>query len=155
MAAEIERKFLVRGDGWRSLIRDRCDITQVYLASTGHLTIRVRMETPGTATLNLKTAAAGIERQEFEYEIPAGDALELMRNGLGSPIRKTRHTVLIAGLSWQIDEFAGDNAGLIVAEIELQSADQVIVPPDWLGAEVSHDKRYYNSALAERPFRLW
>ncbi|HEY9142663.1 MAG TPA: CYTH domain-containing protein, partial [Arenimonas sp.] len=107
------------------------------------------------AFLNLKSREAGHTRQEFDYPIPAADAEALLALCVGGRIDKVRHYVGHAGHTWEVDEFAGDNAGLVVAELELASADEDFERPAWLGREVTDETRWYNLALAERPYSRW
>ena len=153
MAIEIERKFLVRGDGWRAGA-EATVYKQGYLAVNPGCSVRVRLGGE-QAWLTIKGASKGLARQEFEYPIPPGDAEALLGLCLPGVISKTRY-VLTHGLhSWEIDEFHGDNAGLLLAEIELQREDEVFERPEWLGEEVSNDPRYYNAALSARPYCEW
>lgn len=145
MAIEIERKFLVAGEAWRHGAAVR-QIVQGYLFSSAMVSARIRLA-DGAATLTIKGERAGLARDEFEYAIPAADAEELLRLSPHPPIIKTRHEVLFAGKLWEVDEFAGRLAGLVIAEIELDHADEPFEPPPWLGREVTHDRRYRNSAL--------
>lgn len=155
MGNEIERKFLVRGDGWREAAARHVPFRQGYLSSTGRSAVRVRLAAD-RAFFTIKSAVPGVERQEFEYPIPVDDAGEMLDSLCeGTLIEKTRHFVEHGGRTWEVDEFAGENAGLIVAEIELSDADEAFERPEWLGEEVSGDKRYYNAALARHPFREW
>lgn len=152
MATEIERKFLVTGDAWRQPDAQR--LTQGYLNRDKQRTVRVRLA--GTrAWLTVKGLSAGATRAEYEYEIPAADAAQLLALCEGPVIDKFRHVVAHAGLTWEVDEFLGDNLGLVVAEVELAREDQAIVKPAWLGDEVTHDARYLNSSLSSHPFRDW
>lgn len=152
MAVEIERKFLV-GRGWPKP-KKGLDCVQGYLHSEKRCTIRVR--TMGEkAFLTIKSATKGLSRQEFEYAIPADDARALLELCERPPIRKVRYHVRYRGALWEIDEFQGDNRGLLVAEIELKSERQKIALPPWIGEEVSGDPRYLNAALYRRPFRFW
>lgn len=155
MGTETERKFLLRDDSWRNAVRAREDIVQGYLANTGLCSIRVRLA--GThGSLNLKSMTLGVSRAEFDYPIPAADARVLLDTLCLRPlIGKTRHLVDHDGQHWEIDEFHGDNAGLVVAELELTHAEQDFARPPWLGREVSDDPRYYNVCLIERPYRTW
>lgn len=154
MGTEIERKFLVQGDRWRSLgIGTR--YRQGYIASSKERTVRVRVAGE-QGYLTIKGASSGIARAEFEYPIPLEDA-ELMLDTLCDRplIEKTRYRIPDGNVVWEVDEFAGENQGLIVAEVELTGADQAIDLPDWIGEEVSHDPRYYNASLAKHPFTRW
>jgi adenylate cyclase len=161
MAVEIERKFLVTGDGWRAAAREVVPMTQGYLndlaaMDSGAMKASVRVRIQGEAAyLNLKSRELGHTRQEFDYPIPVEDARGLMALSVGGVVDKRRHLVEFEGHLWEVDEFLGDNAGLVVAEIELDSADEAFARPAWLGAEVTHFKRYYNLALATRPFAAW
>lgn len=145
MALEIERKFLVTGDGWRAGARIR-SIAQAYLTPPGPTSVRVRIQ-DGRATLTIKGEARGTVRDEFEYPLPLEDAEAMMTLCQRPPIIKKRHEVLHAGKLWQVDVFEGVLQGLIVAEIELSRADEKIVLPDWVGREVTDDRRYRNSSL--------
>lgn len=151
MATEIERKFLVTGDGWKSA-SDGTRIAQGYLSIDADRTVRVRLA-GNEAWLTIKGRTEGISRAEFEYPIPPDEARELLKLCLPSVIDKTRHRVPFGGHVWEVDVFHGDNEGLILAEVEL--ADESVTPelPAWAGAEVSDDPRYYNSSLSKLPFR--
>lgn len=155
MAREIERKFLVRHDGWKSGVSHQVHYRQGYLASDGRVSIRVRVS-DAQAHLNIKSATLGVERLEYEYPIPLDEAHELLdRLADGPLIEKTRYEVPLGAHTWEIDVFEGDNQGLVVAEIELSSPDEAFEHPDWLGDEVSHDPRYYNVCLVRYPYRDW
>lgn len=155
MGTEIERKFLLANASWRSQVSRSVHMHQGYLAGSDTCSIRVRL-TDHEARMNIKSATLGIERQEFDYAIPQGDAVVMLRDLCGArTLEKTRHFVLFAGHEWEIDEFAGINVGLIVAELELTAQDAAFAAPPWLGAEVSLAHRYYNSRLAEHPFADW
>lgn len=153
MALEIEKKFLLRDDRWREDVERSVAMRQAYLGGDG-VSVRVRFE-GDQARLNIKQMRIGPSRHEFEYNIPLADARRLMNMANGGGTEKTRHYVRIGDLVWEIDEFEGDNEGLIVAEIELQSEDQPFEKPDWIGEEVTGEERYYNVALARRPFNKW
>lgn len=152
MGIEIERKFLVSGDGWRigtpSLFR------QAYLSLDAERTVRLRLA-DDTAYLTVKGKTSGISRAEFEYEIPMADAIEMFELCEKPHIEKKRWRVSQGDLTWEIDEFFGDNAGLIVAEIELDSEDQAFDKPAWVAHEVTGDHRYANSSLIRKPFTSW
>ncbi|MCB0219626.1 MAG: CYTH domain-containing protein [Chrysiogenetes bacterium] len=154
MPREIERKFLVRGDAWRSAATSSARFSQGYLLNTVGKSIRVRLA-GAQAWLTIKAAAEGIARHEFEYPIPPEHARELLALCEGPLIEKTRHLVTIEGFVWEVDEFGGENAGLIVAEIELPDEDADFARPEWLGEEVTHDPRYLNAALVKNPFSRW
>ncbi len=161
MGIEIERKFLLAGDGWREAAHKIVPMAQGYLndlamVDSGAMNTSVRVRIEGDeARLNIKSRELGASRQEFDYLIPMEDARALLALCVGGKIDKKRHYVEHAGHLWEIDEFLGDNAGLVVAEIELDSADEVFAKPDWLGAEATHAQRYYNLALASRPYSQW
>ncbi|QDI04214.1 MULTISPECIES: CYTH domain-containing protein [Xanthomonas translucens group] len=161
MAIEIERKFLVTGDGWRATAQRVIPMAQGYIndqaaMDSGAQKASVRVRLQGEAAfLNLKSRALGHTRQEFEYPLPLDDARALLALCVGGLIDKRRHLVQHQGHLWEVDEFLGDNAGLVVAEIELDSADEAFAKPDWIGAEVTEDARYYNLALASHPFCRW
>lgn len=153
MGLEIERKFLVRNDNWR--IVEGTPFRQGYLSSNLHRVVRLR--TMGEqAVLTVKGLNTGAVRREFEYAIPLDDANDMLDNLCERPlIEKTRYKVNFAGHTWEIDEFFGDNAGLVVAELELQAEDEYFEKPDWLGEEVTDDPRYFNSNLVLRPYTTW
>jgi len=161
MPIEIERKFLVTGDGWRAAAHEVVPMTQGYLndlaaMDTGAMKASVRVRIQGDAAyLNLKSRELGHTRQEFDYAIPVEDARGLMALSVGGVVDKRRHYVRFQGHLWEVDEFLGDNAGLVVAEIELDSAEESFARPDWIGREVTQAKRYYNLALATRPYAQW
>jgi adenylate cyclase len=152
LAVEIERKFRVTGDAWRNdsgvLYR------QGYLNRDKVRTVRIRIA-GGAAFLTIKGKSTGATRAEFEYPVPMDDAQALLALCDGPLIEKTRYIVLHAGHRWEVDEFAGDNAGLVVAELELSAEDEAFERPAWLGEEVTHDARYFNSNLATQPFCTW
>ncbi len=155
MHKEIERKFLVVGDAWRSGDGERLLCEQGYICSGNHATVRVR-RLGEQGFLTLKGVTTGISRVELEYEIPVAEADYMLKNFCGDAVvSKTRTILDERGSRWEIDEFLGNNRGLILAEIELQTEDQPFEKPEWLGREVSHDPRYYNLALAKTPFSLW
>lgn len=159
MGQEIERKFLVISEGWRN---GQCTtIRQGYLSIDKERTVRVRtkadLATAVThAYLTIKGATVGAIRAEYEYEIPMADAHELLNQLCLRPlIEKHRYTLVEDGMTWEVDEFFGDNQGLVVAEIELESADQAFSQPAWLGKEVTDDPRYFNAALSQCPYTEW
>ena len=155
MAVEIERKYLLLSDAWRAQVQRSQAMRQGYITDApGRASVRVRIE-GARATLNIKAAVAGMARAEYEYEIPLADAEEMFRTLCGARIDKTRHYVEHTGLIWEIDEFAGDNAGLVVAEVELASVDEKISLPVWAGREVTDLRRYYNHHLATHPYCTW
>lgn len=155
MGTEIERKFLLRHDGWRAQIRATEWMRQGYLHTNLLSSVRVRISGEH-AFLNIKSATLDVSRLEYEYAIPVTDAAEILDRLCEKPlIEKRRHAVVVGKHLWEIDEFEGDNAGLIVAEIELQHAEEIFERPDWLGEEVSHDPRYYNVCLVKHPYSKW
>ncbi len=151
---EIERKFLVRNDGWRGKAQG-VPFRQGYIARTLNRTVRVRIAGE-KGILNIKFRGASIARSEFEYAVPLAEA-QAMLAGLAPAeiIEKTRYTFEDCGSLWEVDEFHGANEGLIVAEIELVSEDQEFCRPDWLGREVSHISRYLNAELSRQPYSSW
>ncbi|MDX2240807.1 MAG: CYTH domain-containing protein [Leptolyngbyaceae cyanobacterium bins.302] len=154
MGTEIERKFLVVGDEWRTLGKGTI-YCQGYLASEPGRTVRIRI-VGEQGFLTIKGATTGITRLEFEYAIPVEDARMMLETMCDRPfIQKTRYKISWGSLLWEVDEFAGENQGLILAEVELQDAEQAIDLPTWIGEDVSHDPRYYNSNLAKLPFSQW
>ncbi len=154
MAQEIERKYLLTGDQWRSLA-EGTHYRQGYLSTVKERTVRVR--TIGEkGYLTIKGITVGISRLEFEYEIPTDDANELLDELCERPIiEKHRYKIPYGGLVWEVDEFHGVNEGLVIAEVELESDDQAIDVPAWVGEEVSGDPRYFNAALVRCPFNTW
>lgn len=155
MTFEIERKFLVVGDDWQKLVTKSIDVRQAYLVSDGELSFRVRIKNNSAAQLTIKSRGAELRRNEYEYPIPLPDAEALISRRRGSIIAKVRHEIPWNGLTWEIDVFSGDNAGLVIAEIELRHEHQTFAMPAWLGAEVTGQRGYYNSALAVRPYGMW
>lgn len=155
MALEIERKFLVATDAWRREVSRAVEMRQGYLSGEGcRASVRVRIENQ-RAALNIKAAIVGSVRAEYEYDIPLADGRALLDTLCVGRIEKVRSYVERDGLIWEIDEFLNDNAGLVVAEIELQAVDQVFERPSWLGREVTDERRYYNHDLALHPYRSW
>jgi len=154
MAIEIERKFLLVDATWRPQIVRSKRLAQGYLGGE-RASVRVRIGAE-SAWLTIKARVQGASRAEFEYVIPLADAEQILAElSLPGRVEKIRHHVEVAGMLWEIDEFLSDNAGLIVAEIELATLDAHFERPAWLGVEVTEQMRYYNSALAERPFSAW
>ncbi|MEL7002297.1 MAG: CYTH domain-containing protein [Bacteroidota bacterium] len=154
MGVEIERKFLLAGDGWREKAGKGNMIRQGYLNSNIERTVRVRV-TNCKGTVNIKSKNKGTTRLEYEYDIPMNEAIELLSLCEQPIIEKTRYEIEDNGKTWEVDEFAGHNKGLVVAEIELNQEDESISLPEWVGPEVSHDSKYYNSSLLKHPFREW
>ena len=154
MAKEVERKFLVKGDAWRSLA-NCTTYRQGYLNSTKERTVRVRT-TDDKAYLTIKGITVGATRAEYEYEIPYDEGKAMLDSLAEKPlIEKRRYKIPAGDLTWEIDEFLGDNTGLIVAEVELKSEDQAFARPVWLGDEVTGDPRYCNANLIKNPFTRW
>lgn len=155
MGKEIERKFLVVGDTWRSAVIRKERFEQGYLAITGDCAVRVRIADE-RGFLNIKNATLDIERQEYEYSIPLIDARELLDSlCVGRTLCKQRYWVDHEGNLWEVDVFEGDNQGLVLAEIELEHREQRFSTPQWVGQEVSGDERYLNSYLAVQPYKTW
>lgn len=154
MATEIERKFLVTGDGWRERVAASRRIVQGYLASDEHRSLRVRVA-GDEAWLTVKGGLQGISRAEFEYPIPLADAENMLALCLPGVIEKIRHHIPHGGRLWEVDEFLGENRGLIVAEIELEDAKETPDLPEWAGKEVTTELRYQNALLAREPFLTW
>jgi len=155
MSVEIERKFLVKGDGWRREAVAAAELRQGYLANTQSSSVRVRVA-GGGGWLSVKAMRAGRSREEFEYAIPLADARALLDAFIeGPPVEKTRHRVPAGRHEFEVDEFQGANRGLVVAEVELDEPDEDFPRPPWLGDEVTDDVRFYNFQLAARPFRDW
>jgi CYTH domain-containing protein len=154
MGIEIERKFLLRSDAWRGQ-GDATLLRQGYLSSQAERVVRVRIE-DGAAVLTIKGRNTGASRGEWEYPLPVEDAQVFLDQLCEQPIiEKYRHRVVHEGMTWEIDEFLGVNAGLVVAEIELESEEQAFARPDWLGEEVTDDARYYNANLIAHPYSQW
>lgn len=155
MGIEIERKFLLKNDGWRTQAGPGVAYRQGYLIGSRQASVRVRIE-GDRAFLNIKSATLGVRRQEYEYPLPLDEAQEILETLCGKPlVEKKRYVVHHARHEWEIDVFEGENEGLIVAEVELVAEDETIVLPDWVGAEVSTDPRYYNVNLVEHPYSTW
>ena len=155
MPFEIERKFLVRGDAWRSLATERYHIRQAYLASQGKASIRIRIRDKDGATLTIKSRTPKRRRLELEYPIPVLEAEALIALRQGSVIEKDRYIVPHLANTWEVDVFAGENAGLVIAEVELRDENERVVLPPWAGPEVTGQAPYYNSSLAVHPFTAW
>lgn len=155
MGKEIERKFLVQSNEWRNGYSRRLHTCQGYLTSGVDCTIRVRLQ-EDRAFLTIKGRSERMTRPEYEYEIPAGDARELLDTLCLQPyIEKDRYEVLYAGKKWEVDEFFGENQGLILAEVELESEQEQVELPAWVGEEVTYDSRYSNACLAQEPYSRW
>jgi len=154
MGEEVERKFLVIGDGWRKNARGVA-YRQGFLSTDPERTVRVRIAgTRGSITVKGRTV--GARRAEFEYEIPSTDAREMLDTLCKRPlIEKVRYTLLVGSQTWEIDVFEGDNEGLVIAEIELASEEEAFEHPEWIGDEVTDDPRYFNSNLVAKPYRAW
>ena len=154
MATEIERKFLVTGDAWRAQAPGT-RYRQGYLSTIKERTVRVRT-IDDKGFLTIKGVSVGATRSEYEYEIPAADANEMLDDLCEKPIiEKNRYKIPIGDVIWEVDEFFGVNDGLIVAEVELQSEDQSFAKPEWIGKEVTGDPKYFNANLIARPFSIW
>jgi len=155
MPVEIERKYLLRNNDWQLNAEAETDYVQGYIIGSDRASVRVRIE-GDTAQLNIKSATLGIKRSEYEYEIPMDEAEEILSTLCEKPlIEKTRYIVRENGDKWEVDVFKGENKGLLVAELELNSEDQKIELPAWCGQEVSDDPRYYNVCLVKHPFSKW
>jgi adenylate cyclase len=155
MAVEIERKFLVDGE-FRHIAESSVRVVQGYLSSVPERTVRVRVYGDrGFITIKGIGSSSGMRRFEWEKEISCEEAMSLLEICEAGVIDKTRHIVRVGDHVYEVDEFHGDNEGLVVAEIELSSEDESFVRPDWLGREVTGDSRYYNSMLSSNPFRNW
>lgn len=161
MGIEIERKFLVVSQSWRERAHRSIEMAQGYLNDAesvvlGRQNVSVRVRLEGEAArLNIKSRELGASRQEFDYPIPLDDARALIALCVGGTVSKRRHYVMHEGHEWEIDEFAGDNQGLVVAELELDAEDEAFALPDWAGAEVTHLPRYYNLNLASHAYARW
>ena len=154
MPVEIERKFLVEGDAWR-VPGAGIHYRQGYLSASPACSVRVRVMQE-QAFLGIKGKTVSATRAEYEYPIPLVDANEMLDTLCKRPvIGKLRYRIEYRGLVWEVDEFEGENAGLVIAEVELDAEDQAVELPDWIGAEVTGDARYYNASLALKPFCSW
>ncbi len=152
---EIERKFLVLNEDWRALATSAIPMRQGYLNNEKRCSVRVRIS-GDEAHLNIKGATIGAKRLEFEYPIPLEQASIMLDSLSAGPlIEKVRYLIPQGHLIWEIDVFSGDNAGLVVAEIELSDADEAFDIPTWIGEEVTHDTRYYNTRLSREPYSTW
>ncbi len=152
MGIEIERKFLVKNDDWRTA--DSTLYCQGYLNRDQQRTVRVRVA-GDLAMLTVKSLTTQASRAEFEYEVPLDDAREMLKFCEQPLIEKNRHLIRFANMVWEVDEFHGVNDGLVVAEIELESESQAFELPDWVGKEVTDDPRYFNSSLSKTPYSTW
>lgn len=155
MPQEIERKFLVANDGWRRGADQGRRFRQAYLAETNHAVVRVRIEDDDRAFLTIKSAVAGLSRQEFELPLNVEDAEQLIGLRQGCLINKTRFRAPHAGHIWEVDVYSGENEGLIVAEVELAREGEEVALPPWIGREVTGAKPYYASQLAQHPYFSW
>jgi adenylate cyclase len=156
MHFEIERRFLVRGNGWRRLAAKYTDIRQAYLTLGNKASVRVRISDNCTATLTVKSRPVKLRRLELEYTIPILEAEALIAVREGSVVEKRRYQFPCCGdLTWEVDVFSGENLGLVIAEIELRHEHQHIDLPPWIGLEVTGRPPYYNGFLAQRPFSYW
>jgi adenylate cyclase len=154
MGIEIERKFLIKDDAWRALAKGT-QYRQGYLNSTKERTVRVRTIND-KGFLTIKGITTGATRAEYEYEIPHAETVAMLDELCEKPlIEKNRYKIAFEGLIWEIDEFFGENQGLIVAEVELESEDQAFEKPEWIGEEVTGDPKYFNSNLILNPFAKW
>lgn len=152
---EIERKFLIIHDLWNNFEKPKGEIyIQGYIHNKSGKTVRVRIA-GNKGVLTIKGKSKGISRKEFEYNIPVEDAKILIEQFTENQIIKKRYKVNFKGHLWEIDEFDGNNKGLIIAEIELKSEDEIFELPEWVGKEVSDNKHYYNSYLSKRPYKSW
>ena len=155
MPTEIERKFLVANEGWREHADAGTRMRQGYLCADRSRAVRIRLS-DSSARLTIKGAGEGISRSEYEYDIPESDAREMLDSlCVHEPIAKIRYRIQHGRHVWEVDEFEGANAGLILAEVELAAESERVEMPDWAGREVSGDERYYNAYLARHPFRNW
>jgi adenylate cyclase len=154
MVKEIERKFLVKGDAWGAIAKGTI-YRQGYLNSAKERTVRIRVA-DAKAFITIKGPTVGATRSEYEYEIPFGEGNAMLETLAEKPlIEKTRYRIPVGNLTWEIDEFFGENTGLIVAEVELKSEDQTFDKPAWVGDEVTNDSRYFNANLVKNPFTRW
>ena len=156
MGQEIEKKFLVNGDGYKAEATKAVRITQGYLSSVPERTVRVRIKgDKGNITIKGIGSQSGASRFEWEKEIPVEDVHELLKLCEPGIIDKTRYIIPKGNHNFEVDEFYGDNEGLVVAEVELGAEDESFERPSWLSAEVTGDERYYNSMLMKNPYKNW
>jgi adenylate cyclase len=156
MMIEIERKFLVTSDAFKAVAFAKNEIAQGYLNSTPERTVRVRIKGDlGFITVKGKGNSSGMSRFEWEKEIALSEAKSLLELCESGVIRKTRYEIKVGNYVFEVDEFYGENEGLVVAEIELQSETDSFEKPSWLGTEVTNDQRYYNAYLSKNPFKNW
>jgi CYTH domain-containing protein len=154
MAIEIERKFLVIGDSWRSLAEGQV-YRQGYIPTQDKTTVRIRV-VGSQGYLTIKGQSTGMTRAEYEYPIPVTDAETILQTLCHPPlIEKIRYCIPLENVIWEVDEFTGENQGLILAEVELEEEQQTVTLPDWVGVEVTQDARYYNVNLAQYPYQKW
>ena len=154
MAKEIERKYLVKNNAWKKMANGT-SYRQGYLSTAKERTVRVRL-IGNKGYLTIKGITVGATRVEYEYDIPVNDASDMLAKLCEQPlIEKNRYKIEYAGLTWEVDEFFGENEGLVIAEVELESEDQKIEFPEWIGEEVTTDLRYFNSNLTKNPYRKW
>jgi adenylate cyclase len=158
MAREIERKFLLTDDSWKASAYQQTDFAQGYLTplqGVSKSSVRIRIE-GDSANINIKSLEIGLSRDEYEYPIDLADAEKMLATlAVGPVIKKTRYLVKHGEHVWEIDEFFGDNAGLVVAEVEMRDEDEEVEMPVWVGTEVTHEARYYNISLSEYPYQSW
>lgn len=155
MPIEIERKFLLANNDWREKVTLSHRIRQGYMGEIDKASVRIRVQDE-KANINIKSATLSMRRMEYEYDIPLDEALEMLDQLCKQPqVDKTRFIVEQGKFKWEIDEFYGDNEGLIVAEIELSDENEVFEKPSWVGEEVTEDPRYYNVNLIKHPFNKW
>jgi adenylate cyclase len=155
MIIEIEHKYLVKHERWKEIVPDKIvPIKQAYLSKDPEKTVRIRVAGE-KGFITIKGKSVGASRPEYEYEIPLAEATELIHKFCNNLIEKTRHYVLYENKTWEVDVFEGLNTGLIVAEIELNSEDEVYQKPDWIDRDVTTDWRYANSNLIIKPFSTW
>ncbi len=155
MSIEIERKFLIQNNAWREHVYRSERLCQGYLISDEASSVRARIS-DDKAHLNIKSGALAVYRREYDYVIPLADAHQILDALCNKPLlEKIRHWVRHGGHVWEIDVFQGDNAGLILAEVELDDVAEAVELPPWIGAEVSHDIRYYNPYLVQCPYKDW
>jgi adenylate cyclase len=155
MSIEIERKFLVRDEAWRTQVSQTIAIRQAYLATEGKASVRVRIRDNETATLTVKSRPSSLRRLELEFPVPVLEAEAMIGLRHGAVVEKIRHLVPHGDLTFEVDVFSGENDGLIVAELELRHESQIVALPDWIGSEITGQPQYYNSALVLRPYQSW
>lgn len=151
MAQEIERKFLLTGDGWKDGVKSSARLQQGYLSTSAKATVRIRIFDDKRAVLTLKGPPVGLSRAEFEYDVPLEDGRAMMKLSEPNIVEKRRHDVPFGNHVWEIDVFEGRHEGLVIAEVEMNTEEDEVAMPDWIGKDVTDDDRYANASLSRTP----